>query len=271
MSTPLFPKDRQPIVVTSHPRSGTHLCIDFLRRHYKECTIPNTFDRGLDDLYFSIEGLLDTKTDIQKVEKKGVRVLNSCSSPLVKYHGYSERVLREKYPFWMDYLSKGKMIYIYRNIYEVLCSKYIYMQTFENDGKGVGLSTFIRQPFAGATTRVDFWVREVNRFLLDRNVLTLSYESIISKPAEVLNLLDEFLEMESSRNEPLLPPKTNHRLKLHWQRFFYRYPDNTAILASHKGVHKLNPNSAFSKEDLIFINGIASETLKLLNYPIIEP
>ena len=57
MPTALFPKDKQPIVVSSHPRSGTHLCIDLLRRQYKACNIPKTLDRGLDDLYFSIEGL----------------------------------------------------------------------------------------------------------------------------------------------------------------------------------------------------------------------
>ncbi|OZV69232.1 sulfotransferase domain-containing protein [Winogradskyella aurantia] len=268
MSLPKFPKNTSPLVVNSHPRSGTHLLIDLLRRQYKECAIKKTWDRGLDDLYFSIEGLLDAKADIDKIEKKGLRVLASCEAPLVKYHCYSEGLLKIKFPDWMHYLSKCKSIYIYRNLYDVLCSTYIYMQSFENAGKGVSLSAFIRQPFANSPNRVHFWLNEVQHQRSRTSNLMLSYEDIIDNTESVLDQLDVFLSLKSIRYVPLLPPKTYNKWKIRWQRLFSSYPNNTAILASHNGITKLNSDTAFSKQDLNFINDMAGSTLTDLGYPI---
>ncbi|MDP5081568.1 MAG: sulfotransferase domain-containing protein, partial [Winogradskyella sp.] len=179
MSIVEFTQNCAPIVINSHPRSGTHLLIDFLRRNYSECAIKKTWNKSLDDLYFSIEGLLDTKAKIENVNSKGLRVLASCQAPIIKYHCYSESILKENFPDWMDYLATAKSIYVYRNLYEVLCSTYIYMQTFDNIGKGVTLSEFIRQRFAGSPNRVAFWVNEINRKRNQKNNLFLSYEEII--------------------------------------------------------------------------------------------
>ena len=84
MSIVEFTMKRGPIVINSHPRSGTHLLIDFLRRNYNECAIKKTWNKSLDDSYFSIEGLLDTKANIENVNRKGLRVLASCQSPIIK-------------------------------------------------------------------------------------------------------------------------------------------------------------------------------------------
>ena len=266
MSVLNFPKNAQPVVVNSHPRSGTHLCIDFLRRQYDQCTIKKTWNKDTDDLYFSIEGLLDASANVKSVARKGLRVLKSCEAPIVKYHCYSEGTLNVKFPEWMDYLSQSKSIYIYRNIYEVLCSTYIYMQTFENPGKGVSLSEFIRQPFSGAPDRVSFWVNEVNHQRFQKKTLMLSYEDIIYKTEVVLDQLDAYLGFESKRRLPLLPPKTYNIWNMRWQRLFSSYPNNTAILASYNGITKLYPDKAFSKDDLNFINGFAESTLLDLGY-----
>lgn len=261
-------ENSNPIVVNSHPRSGTHLLIDFLRRQYAECAIKKTWNRGLDDLYFSIEGLLDDRADSLKVEQKGLRILASCKSPLVKYHCYSESTLEERFPDWMDYLAKAKSIYVYRNLYDVLCSTYIYMQTFENSGKGVSLSEFIRQPFARSTNRVAFWVNEINKKKTQKNTLLISYETIVSQPDKVLDTLDAYLGMHAKRLEPMLPPKTYNKWNMRWQRLFSRYPHNTAILASSNGTSKLKPQSAFSADDFSFINTIAATTMVSLGYQV---
>lgn len=263
-----FPKDKQVITVNSHPRSGTHLCIDFLRRQYSECQIKKTFNKRLDDLYFPFEVLLSEHQDLEHNKKRALETFRSCSHPIVKFHGYSEPLLTHRFPEWMEFINQGKTIYVYRNLYKVMCSTYIYMQTFENAGKGVNIHEFIRQPFASAANRIQFWVDEIKRFKERENIMMLSYEEILKSPEKVLGKLDSFLGLTSLKKSPMLPPKTNNIWNIRWQRYFSSNPDNTAILASHKGIHNLDPKIVFTEDDVKWIKSIAGDTLTKLNYSL---
>lgn len=259
-----------PIVVKSHPRSGTHLCIDTLRRQFRSCRIYNDPFKRLDNLYFSIEELLDPKANNQFVYEKGIKIIQSCEMPIIKYHCYSEKTILSKHPFWADIINDSKQIYVYRNFYHVICSTYVYMQTFENIGKGVSLSNFIRQPFAQSDNRVQFWVDELkNEISKDSTNLCLKYEDFIAEPQDILLKLSNLLGREPEKISPVLPPKTNSRLRMKFNEYFHPNPPNTAILAEWNGKSKLIPRDEFTHEDLSFIENIAGPMLTALGYPIL--
>jgi len=55
----LSEKAGSPILVISHPRSGTHLTIDFLRRQFEECQSYKYPFESQSHLYLPIEGFLE--------------------------------------------------------------------------------------------------------------------------------------------------------------------------------------------------------------------
>ena len=48
---------KQPVIVASHPRSGTHLLMDTLRRQFKACRSWKWPGERLDRLYCSVDEL----------------------------------------------------------------------------------------------------------------------------------------------------------------------------------------------------------------------
>ena len=47
----------KPVVVASHPRSGTHLTLDLLRKQFPACASYKLPAQPLDRLYFALEAL----------------------------------------------------------------------------------------------------------------------------------------------------------------------------------------------------------------------
>jgi len=78
-----FP-DVRPIIVASHPRSGTHLLIDTLRRQFAKCRSWKWPGERLDRLYCNIDELNGTRELLH--EKKAVDILRRVERPIVKTH-----------------------------------------------------------------------------------------------------------------------------------------------------------------------------------------
>ena len=51
----IFQDIGKPILIASHPRSGTHLTIDLLRKQFQECQSYKRLGEPFDRLYLALE------------------------------------------------------------------------------------------------------------------------------------------------------------------------------------------------------------------------
>ena len=72
LSSQLSKIDR-PILIASHPRSGTHLTIDFLRRQFSPCSSWKHWGESLDNLYLPLEAITAQQKGIS-IEKAGINL-----------------------------------------------------------------------------------------------------------------------------------------------------------------------------------------------------
>src|SRR5437764_9896505 len=75
-------KGSRPIVVASHPRSGTHLCIDLLRLNFEPCRSRKAWFERADRLYFGLDAI--AKADAEIVPTLFKQILGRVARPIVK-------------------------------------------------------------------------------------------------------------------------------------------------------------------------------------------
>ena len=73
------------VVLATHRRSGTHLTLDLLRRHFPPCRARKWPLEGLDSLYLNLERLIDPRQRIS--EQRALDILGRAPRPIVKTHG----------------------------------------------------------------------------------------------------------------------------------------------------------------------------------------
>ena len=74
----------KPIVIASHPRSGTHLTIDLLRKQFAECKSWKMPGELLDRLYFALESFAPKFNPLS--ESAALNILQRATRPIIKTH-----------------------------------------------------------------------------------------------------------------------------------------------------------------------------------------
>lgn len=256
---------RRPVCIISHPRSGTHLAIDFIRRHFPQTTrwkLPLQDSRTL---------ILDAG-QIWKKEttfEKAFQRLRDIPYPIVKMHGFDYDLLMDEHRDWITWLhEEAYLFYIVRNVRDMFCSYHEYMKVFWEPAH-VPMKDFIRQyevhandPF---TSRVKYWSDEVARWVHKPNAHVFKYEDLLSQPLEQLHRISDILGLAPTISKPLLPPKVQKRWHDYFNRYICIFPATTSVV-----IHTRTPlwQEVFDQEDLDFIKYEAREALELLNYEI---
>ncbi len=75
-----------PILIISHPRSGTHLTIDSLRRQFEECKSYKYPFETQSHLYLPIEGFLEKIDRKRLTERKALKIIQRPQRPIIKMH-----------------------------------------------------------------------------------------------------------------------------------------------------------------------------------------
>lgn len=75
----------KPILVASHPRSGTHLALDLLRKQFPVCASYKLPGQTLDRLYLALEAL-SAPANQSISESTALKILSKSSRPLTKTH-----------------------------------------------------------------------------------------------------------------------------------------------------------------------------------------
>lgn len=260
-----FP-DVRPIVVASHPRSGTHLLLDTLRRQFEACRSWKWPGERLDRLYCNIDelpgddGLLDENTVR--------RILRRTERPLVKTHswpGYQQAFLGSHDggldADWTDWLNEhATVFYVYRDGRDVLCSYQLFRQSFDPDAH-VPIGSFLRGAENG-TNRVRRWTAHVQAWRDQSGVHCIQFETLLNDPAAVLQRLADVIEEEPRGTQPLLPRPFSSIWDSRRARLFGVRPESTAIINGESQ----DWQALFTAEDRAFFHEQAGDLLLALGY-----
>ncbi|MCS3937297.1 hypothetical protein GGP80_003307 [Salinibacter ruber] len=260
-----MPPDVRPVVVASHPRSGTHLLIDTLRRQFEACRSWKWPGERLDRLYCNIdelpgEGLLDANT--------ARRILRRTERPVVKTHGgpgYQTAFLDSHAgglgSQWVQWLNDHSVrFYVYRDGRDVLCSYQLFRQSFDPSAR-VPVGEFLRQSDRGVS-RVRRWARHVRTWIDQPDVHAVRFEDLLEAPEKVLRRLGNALGESLRERTPLLPRPFRSIWESRWARLFQMRPQSTAII---NGGSK-NWKECFAHEDRAFFREEAGDLLVELGY-----
>lgn len=260
----------KPVVVASHPRSGTHLTIDLLRKQFPACATHKLPAQPLDRLYFALEAL-SAPSHQSITEAKALKILKKAQRPLVKTHADpSFGHLNGQFSQWQSWLNQdATILYIFRDGRATMCSFHLFMQSYDPSAR-CSLSEFMRQTIDGQS-RVKRWVNHVEQWLAHPNVHPVQFEDIICRTAETIDKLACVLGVEAKHVEPLLPQSIRSLWHGRWVRLTSIAPESTAIIGYYRGQKSAKWKTAFSSSDHVFFESEAGNLLRRLGYPLIEP
>jgi len=259
-----FP-DVRPIVVASHPRSGTHLLLDTLRRQFDACRSWKWPGERLDRLYCNIDelpgdGLLDEST--------ARRILRRTERPLVKTHswpGYQQAFLGSHDggldAGWVDWLGeRATIFYVYRDGRDVLCSYQLFRQSFDSDAC-CSIGAFLRGTENG-TNRVRRWADHVRSWRNRPGVHFISFETLLDDPKSIIRRIGDIIGESPVWERPLLPEPFSSIWDSRRARMFSVCPESTAIINGESQ----DWENAFAVEDRTFFYEQAGDLLIDLGY-----
>lgn len=254
----------KPILIASHPRSGTHLTIDLLRKQFKECQSTKKLGEPLDRLYFALESFAPVNNSLS--ENIALDILSRAKRPIIKTHcdPHFYYLLKSK-KMWVDWLKKeADTYYIFRDGRSVLCSLHLFMQSYDPKTR-CSLSEFIRQEVNGCS-RAKNWANHIQTWSSKANVTLLCFEDVIKNTRSTLNTIGGKLNLSPLYQEPLLPKQFNNVWQSRWTRLTKQNAESTAILGYYHGQKVQKWQTAFTAEDRQFFNSEAGEILIDLGY-----
>lgn len=239
-----------PVVVASHPRSGTHLMIDTLRLNFPACAPRKGWGERLDHLYLSLDRLwaADGPEDGQDDECRAAgRLARRAARPVVKTHAladFSAAYLsahgRPAHPGVVDWLTReAAWVYVYRDGRAALASLHRFLQTNAPEAR-VPFSEFLRQTVRGLS-RPAAWAAHVRGWLFRPDACCVAMEDVLTRPADVIPELGRRLGLapslpatpaaaDAARGPARLPPRRTTRLAGRLARILSRRPASTAIV-----------------------------------------
>jgi len=220
--------DAAPIIVASHPRSGTHLTIDLLRRQFGSCDAAKQFGERNDRVYLPLDGLRPERDTLS--DQTALDIIRRVPRPIVKTHllpGYREFTGKSR--VWVDWLrDRAQIIYVYRDGRDVMCSLQHAAHNWAPN-ETLSITPYIQQSRHGMSV-AKYWAEHVRQWMDRPNVLAIEYKQIIKSPRETLEKIGRFLGMAPRMREPYLPPVIKSAWHSRLIRLMYRHPPSTALV-----------------------------------------
>lgn len=259
----------QPIVVASHPRSGTHLCIDALRLNFAGChswKLP--FERA-DKLYCT----LDDWGAAGRVQPEPIlRILHRIRRPLIKTHALP--ALRS-IPVWGPAgksndaqlarwaWDNSRTIYMYRDGREVMRSFHLFFATAAV-GKPQPFREFLREKIDGRS-RVRIWANHVESWLAQKRAVCMSMEFMLSNPTRAMEKIAIHIDLPAP-TDPRLPSRCDNDMGERIWRRAVMSPMSTAISSRHSCSPQPHWTDVFGPSDREFFCREAGNMLIHLGY-----
>ncbi len=261
------PRTCRPVFVASHPRSGTHVTIDLIRRQFAECRSWKWPGEYLDHVYLDVDHMRAGHGWLIAPSKAN-RLLRRAPRPVVKTHcrpGFRE--LGAAYAgFVASLYASGRTVYVYRDGRDVLCSAHVWLQIADPSAR-VTLAEFLRQPDAATgLNRVSTWAEHVRAWRARPGVLAVAYEDVLAEPRAAIERIGEHLGLSPRLVEPYLPKRFRGRWHRLWERATRVHPQTTAVLGRFRGREPAKWRQAFGADDRAFFQEHAGDLLRELGY-----
>ena len=258
------------MVVASHPRSGTHLCIDALRLNLPDCASWKLPLERADRLYLDIDRFREGPDALSPAVI--LKVLGRIPRPIIKTHAY--RDLRTVNDYEQSSQIPGDLfdwlrchatfVYTYRDGRDALCSYYQLEQT-RLGNPPVTLSQFLRHRQRGVS-RVKAWAQHVESWVEDPAVYCVTMRELLQHCQRILPGIAEKLGCAWDRaRRPELPPKNGFDFPRRLRRRLAVRPRSTAV----EGDPRLPApkwRTAFTREDREFFLEESGDLLVRLGY-----
>jgi hypothetical protein len=261
---PLLSGVGRRIVIATHRRSGTHLAIDLLRRHFAACRARKKWGEGVDSLYLNLDRLGAGSQPID--EARAESLLRRAARPIVKTHKLVRHFKGrgDHAEFTAAVLEDADLYYVHRDARDVLCSLYVYTRSHDRTAPPT-LSEFLRQPVKGRS-RVRRWAKEVRACLALPGVRPLRYSALVGDPASAVARFAEELALAPLPKPAALPRPIRSRWGSRWRRLFATDPEGTSIPGSTWGRRSPCWRREFSPCDRRFFHDEAGDLLIELGY-----
>lgn len=240
----------RPLVVASHPRSGTHLCIDALRLNCPAFRSSKAWFERADRLYLGLDDVARSGEVRHALIRK---VMTGRLRPLVKTHALpglletglhrAPRRLDAQLADWLN--RRADFIYMYRDGRDALCSLWQFM-------KGIN--------------RVDAWARHVRLWLGWDAVQCLAMEQLLQGPNQSLGKLAQSLGARLNDRRMVLAPRCGAGLLGRVVRRIISEPLSTAIVPLSRTCRFDNWRHVFLPKDREFFHRHAGDMLVELGY-----
>lgn len=254
---------QKPIMIITHERSGTHLCMDCLRNFFRETYLKQYPFQKTRNLYW-VFPTLPTEKNLPSF----ISTLENTKNhrPLIKTHVTPDLKMVKDHAqkeLFHALLAVSDQLYVVRDGRDVLVS-YFYFQRKFNAGS-THFSDYLRSPQRmGHQTVVKYWADHVTQW---RNLLGqdkfVHFESLRQNMTETVTSLGQTLKL--TRNHHAIEP-----IKMDKQRMIRAFKcalgiqRSTAVLPGYG--HSNNWASHFSESDKDFFKKIAGQLLIELNY-----
>lgn len=243
------------ILVATHPRSGTHLTIDLLRRNFPALMSKKRRFESLDALYVPIDAVLEQNPhQMQRMQ----RLINGHAYPILKSHwldpDYANLEMASvELAHWVS--QKATVVYVVREPKRVLASHYLFEACYRD------ISGERQRWFDNACK---YWCRHVNGWTKASPDTVVRFEQIIAEPAKTVRELGEVLGVPVRMTNPILPPKLNSKWMGRWYRVMSTSAPSTEILTPGQGA---SFDSLFHDLDMTVFRNEVVPTAQLLGYP----
>jgi len=260
----IFQDIGKPILIASHPRSGTHLTIDLLRKQFPQCQSSKKLGEPLDRLYFALESFDSPSNPLP--ESKALDILHRAARPIIKTHcDPNFSYLQSEKSSWITWLKQeADIYYVLRDGRNVICSLHLFMQSYDPTTR-CSLSEFMRQK-VGGVSRVKNWANHLQRWLNEPQVKVLKFEDIIKNTHSTIENLGQDLQLKSMNQQPLLPKRIKSLWHGRWTRLTKTRSESTAIIGYYQGKKVQKWQKVFTPEDRHFFNSEAGTILRNLGY-----
>jgi hypothetical protein len=257
----------RPIMVASHPRSGTHLTIDLLRKQFEACKSWVWPLETPHHLYLSL-GHLPLSHSHTISRSKAKRILRRPDRPIIKTHDDPDfaDLDRKNRAFAQSLRDRADLIYVVRDGRDVMASTHVWIQHSRDDARRP-FSEFLRYNIGRGTTWPEEWARHVRAWTHLENVFVLRFEDIVAAPRETIAQLSNQLQLSPRLEQPYLPEpaSVSSRWADYWRRLV-RDHESTAISGRYNNQEPVDWRAALDEEDRRLLHEKIGDLLIELGY-----
>jgi len=268
------PDALRPVLVASHPRSGTHLVMDLFRRQFRSLDTWRLWGLPLDYLYLNLERLGAENRRFPEARAKSI--VNRPRRALVKTHiqadfeaGWAaDETVPPSQP-WLEFVSQAHAIYVVRHPMDVMASYHQFLSGIDEKVGKLDFMSFLRSAhWDGTSTRLEWWDRHLGGWEVRKDVTVLRYEDVVGRTSETLTRVSDRLGELPAGRHPLLPPKVISIGRARVDRLLRLSPESTAIVADRNRFPAHDWRRALKNTDVSWIEERIGDTLTRFGYAL---